>query len=164
MSVVLGLEPTAATAIDIRNGQYASRRRAPYPRSLVNLSGLLRAPDQVCAIAARLGVKDYPVDPNLPIEMVIHDRLASGFTHEETIPARLPDYDGPVTYYKGIRYGEAEAKTIAFLAAHQDARIVAIPAIFSGSRTEIIETARIVKSVNDRLLVVCGGTRAMAHF
>ena len=160
MSVVLGIEPTAATAIDLRTGNYASRRRAPYPRSLVNLGGILREPQRACEIARELGIRDYPVDPGLPFEILIHDRLASDFTHEEEIPAWEPDYEGPVTYYKGLRYGESADDTTAFIRSQTEAQIVIIPAIFSGSRTEIVETARIVKAANPKLMVVAGGTYA----
>lgn len=160
MSVVLGIEPTAATAIDLRTGRYASRRRAPYPRPLVNLAGILRDPKRACSLALELGVAKYPVDSAQPFEIRIHDRLASDFTRTEEIPAREPDYDGPVTYYEGVRYGESAADTAAFVCSQADARIVLIPGIFSGSRTEIVETARIVKAENSQLLVVVGGTYA----
>src|SRR5262245_54280508 len=115
MPTVLGIEPTAATAIDLRTGKYASRRRGPYPRSFVNLGGILREPRRACAIARSLGIQDYPVNSTQTFEILIHDRLASDFTHTEEIPAREPDYDGPVTYYQGIRYGESAKDTTAFI-------------------------------------------------
>lgn len=160
MAYVLGIEPSAATAVDLRTGRYASRRRAPYPRSLVNLAAILRDPERACRIARKHGVNDYPVDPDLFLEMHIHDRLASGFSHVEQIPAYEPDYAGPVTYYEGIRYGEPEAATAQLVRAFPEAKIAAIPAIFSGSRTEVIDTARIIKEANPGLLVVVGGPYA----
>jgi radical SAM superfamily enzyme YgiQ (UPF0313 family) len=100
----------------------------------------------------------------MPIEMVIHDRVAAGFNHTTEVPAREPDYDGPVTYYSGVEYGEGADATAAFVRSHPEARIVALPALFSASRNQVVDTARIVKKVRPDLLVVTGGAYATSDY